>query len=155
MLFFGIVPAYKAGAYIRPTAGGSGPLVEAIGPQRLRRLSWVGASLFFLDAVLTIIISSISAADVLMLLFPEFAPYRILIAEFFAFFIMSVLVALGPRRAAPLFLLGGGAFTIFTSAHSSSPAQLCSSCAMTRLATVASRRGRPKRARFVSPVCAA
>ena len=36
MLFFGIVPAYKAGAYIRPTAGGSGPLVEAIGPQRLR-----------------------------------------------------------------------------------------------------------------------
>ena len=114
MLFFGIVPAYKAGAYIRPTAGGSGPLVEAIGPSRLRWLSWVGTSLFFLDAVLTIIISSISAADVLMLLFPEFAPYRILIAEFFAFFIMSVLVALGPKRAVPLFLLGGGAFTIFT-----------------------------------------
>ncbi len=114
MLFFGIVPAYKAGAYIRPTAGGSGPLVEAIGPSRLRWLSWVGTSLFFLDAVLTIIISSISAADVLMLLFPEFAPYRILIAECFAFFIMSVLVALGPKRAVPLFLLGGGAFTIFT-----------------------------------------
>ena len=49
-----------------------------------------------------------------MLLFPEFAPYRILIAEFFAFFIMSVLVALGPKHAVPLFLLGGGAFTIFT-----------------------------------------
>ncbi len=114
MLFFGIVPAYKAGAYIRPTAGGSGPLVEAIGPQRLRWLSWLGTSLFFLDAVLTIIISSISAADVLMLLFPEFAPYRILIAEIFAFFIMAVLVALGPKRAVPLFLLGGGAFTIFT-----------------------------------------
>ena len=114
MLFFGIVPAYKAGAYFRPTAGGSGPLVEAIGPPRLRWLSWAGTSLFFLDAVLTIIISSISAADVLMLLFPEFAPYRILIAELFAFFIMSVLVALGPKRAVPLFLLGGGAFTVFT-----------------------------------------
>ena len=83
------MPAYKAGAYIRPTAGGSGPLVEAIGPPRLCWLSWAGTSLFFLDAVLTIIISSISAADVLMLLFPEFAPYRILIAEVFAFFIMS------------------------------------------------------------------
>ncbi|MCY4538947.1 MAG: hypothetical protein OXE52_12070 [Chloroflexi bacterium] len=114
MLFLGIVPAYKAGAYIRPTAGGSGPLVEAIGPQRLRWLSWLGTSLFFLDAVLTIIISSISAADVLMLLFPEFAPYRILIAEIFAFFIMAVLVSVGPKRAVPLFLLGGGAFTIFT-----------------------------------------
>lgn len=114
MLFLGIVPAYKAGAYLRPNAGGSGPLVEAIGPERMRWLSWVGTSLFFLDAVLTIIISSISAADVLMLLFPEFAPYRILIAEFFAFFIMAVLVAVGPRRAVPLFLLGGGAFTIFT-----------------------------------------
>ncbi len=114
MLFLGIVPAYKAGAYLRPTAGGSGPLVEAIGPQRLRWLSWIGTSLFFLDAVLTIIISSISAADVLMLLFPEFAPYRILLAEIFAFFIMAVLVALGPKRAVPLFLLGGGAFTIFT-----------------------------------------
>ncbi len=114
MLFLGIVPAYKAGAYIRPTAGGSGPLVEAIGPPRLRWLSWVGTSLFFLDAVLTIIISSISAADVLMLLFPEFAPYRILIAEIFAFFIMSILVAVGPKRAVPLFLIGGGAFTIFT-----------------------------------------
>ncbi len=114
MLFLGIVPAYKAGAYIRPTAGGSGPLVEAIGPARLRWLSWLGTSLFFLDAALTIIISSISAADVLMLLFPEFAPYRILIAECFAFFIMAVLVAVGPKRAVPLFLLGGGAFTIFT-----------------------------------------
>ena len=114
MLFFGIVPAYKAGAYIRPTAGGSGPLVEAIGPKRMRWLSWVGTSLFFLDAVLTIIISSISAADVLMLLFPEFAAYRILIAEAFAFFIMAVLVSLGPKRSVPLFLLGGGAFTIFT-----------------------------------------
>lgn len=114
MLFLGIVPAYKAGAYLRPTAGGSGPLVEAIGPQRLRWLSWLGTSLFFLDAVLTIIISSISAADVLMLLFPEFAPYRILLAEIFAFFIMAVLVSLGPKRAVPLFLLGGGAFTIFT-----------------------------------------
>ena len=114
MLFFGVVPAYKAGAYIRPTAGGSGPLMEAIGPQKMRWASWVGTSLFFLDAVLTIIISSISAADVLMLLFPEFAPYRILIAEFFAFFIMAVLVAVGPKRAVPLFLLGGGAFTIFT-----------------------------------------
>jgi len=114
MLFLGIVPAYKAGAYLRPNAGGSGPLVEAIGPDRMRWLSWVGTSLFFLDAVLTIIISSISAADVLMLLFPEFAPYRILIAELFAFFIMAVLVAVGPKRAVPLFLLGGGAFTIFT-----------------------------------------
>lgn len=114
MLFLGIVPAYKAGAYLRPNAGGSGPLVEAIGPPRMRWLSWVGTSLFFLDAVLTIIISSISAADVLMLLFPEFAPYRILLAEFFAFFIMAVLVAVGPKRAVPLFLLGGGAFTIFT-----------------------------------------
>ena len=114
MLFWGIVPVYKAGAYIRPTAGGSGPLVEAIGPPRLLWLSWAGTSLFFLDAVLTIIISSISAADVLMLLFPEFAPYRILIAEVFAFFIMAVLVAVGPKRAVPLFLLGGGAFSIFT-----------------------------------------
>lgn len=114
MLFLGIVPAYKAGAYLRPNAGGSGPLVEAIGPSKMRWLSWVGTSLFFLDAALTIIISSISAADVLMLLFPEFAPYRILIAEIFAFFIMAVLVAVGPKRAVPLFLLGGGAFTIFT-----------------------------------------
>ena len=32
----------------------------------------------------------------------------------FAFFIMVVLVALGPKRAVPLFLIGGGAFTIFT-----------------------------------------
>lgn len=114
LLFFGIVPAYKAGAYLRPNAGGSGPLVEAIGPERMRWLSWIGTSLFFLDAVLTIIISSISAADVTMLILPELAPYRIALAEGFAFFIMAVLVALGPKRAVPLFLLGGGAFTIFT-----------------------------------------
>jgi hypothetical protein len=114
MLFFGIVPAYKAGAYLRPNAGGSGPLVEAIGPERLRWMSWVGTSLFFLDAILTIIISSISAADVTMLFLPEFTAYRILLAELYAFFIMAVLVSLGPKRAVPLFLLGGGAFTIFT-----------------------------------------
>lgn len=114
LLFLGIVPAYKAGAYIRPNAGGSGPLVEAIGPPKMRWLSWIGTSLFFLDAVLTIIISSISAADVTMLVLPELAPYRILLAEVFAFFIMVVLVALGPKRAVPLFLIGGGAFTIFT-----------------------------------------
>ncbi len=114
MLFLGIVPAYKAGAYLRPTAGGSGPLIESIGPHRARWLSWIGTSLFFMDAILTIIISSISAADVLMLLFPEWAAYRILLAECFAFFIMAVLVAIGPKRAVPLFLLGGGAFTIFT-----------------------------------------
>jgi hypothetical protein len=114
LLFLGIVPAYKAGAYLRPNAGGSGPLVEAIGPPRLRWLSWIGTSLFFLDAVLTIIISSISAADVTMLLYPELAPYRILLAEFFAFFIMGVLVLMGPKRAVPLFLIGGGAFTLFT-----------------------------------------
>jgi len=113
-LYLGIVPAYKAGAYLRPNAGGSGPLVEAIGPPRLRWLSWVGTSLFFMDAVLTIIISSISAADVTMLLFPELADYRIVLAELFAFFIMAVLVLLGPKRAVPIFLLGGGAFTIFT-----------------------------------------
>ncbi len=70
LLFFGVVPAYKAGAYLRPNAGGSGPLVEAIGPPKLRVLSWAGTSLFFLDAILTIIISAISAADVTMLLFP-------------------------------------------------------------------------------------
>ena len=114
LLFLGIVPAYKAGAYLRPNAGGSGPLVEAIGPAKLRWLSWVGTSLFFLDAVLTIIISSISAADVTMLLLPEMAPYRILLAESFAFFIMVVLVAMGPKRAVPIFLIGGGAFTLFT-----------------------------------------
>lgn len=114
LLFLGIVPAYKAGAYLRPNAGGSGPLVEAIGPPKMRWLSWVGTSLFFLDAILTIIISSISASDVTMLLLPELAPYRILLAELFAFFIMVVLVALGPKRAVPLFLIGGGAFTIFT-----------------------------------------
>lgn len=114
MLFFGVVPAYKAGAYLRPTAGGSGPLVEAIGPVRLHWLSWVGTSLFFLDAILTIIISSISAADVTMLILPELADYRILLAEIYALFIMAVLVSLGPRRAVPLFLIGGGAFTIFT-----------------------------------------
>lgn len=114
LLFLGIVPAYKAGAYLRPNAGGSGPLVEAIGPPKMRWLSWVGTSLFFLDAVLTIIISSISAADVTMLIYPEFAEYRIMLAEVYAFFIMVVLVALGPKRAVPLFLIGGGAFTIFT-----------------------------------------
>jgi len=114
LLFLGIVPAYKAGAYLRPNAGGSGPLVEAIGPARLRWLSWVGTSLFFLDAILTIIISSISAADVLMLIYPELAAYRIALAEFFAFFIMSILVAMGPKRAVPIFLIGGGAFTLFT-----------------------------------------
>ncbi len=112
--FFGVVPAYQAGAYLRPNAGGSGPLVEAIGPEKMRWLSWVGTSLFFLDAILTIIISSISASDVTMLVLPELAPYRILLAEFFAFFIMVVLVAMGPKRAVPLFLIGGGAFTIFT-----------------------------------------
>ena len=114
LLFLGIVPAYKAGAYLQPNAGGSGPLVEAIGPSWMRWLSWVGTSLFFLDAILTIIISSISAADVSMLVLPELAPYRILLAEAFAFFIMVVLVALGPKRAVPLFLIGGGLFTIFT-----------------------------------------
>ena len=114
LLFLGIVPAYKAGAYLRPNAGGSGPLVEAIGPEKMRWLSWVGTSLFFIDAVLTIIISSISASDVIMLLLPELAAYRIVLAELFAFFIMSILVAVGPKRAVPLFLIGGGAFTIFT-----------------------------------------
>ncbi|MCA9968825.1 MAG: hypothetical protein KC425_01355 [Anaerolineales bacterium] len=114
LLFFGIVPAYQAGAYLRPNAGGSGPLVEAIGPPRMRWLSWIGTSLFFLDAILTIIISSISAADVTMLVLPELAAYRILLAEVFAFFIMVVLVAMGPKRAVPLFLIGGGAFTLFT-----------------------------------------
>ena len=114
LLFFGIVPAYKAGAYLRPNAGGSGPLVEAIGPPRMRWLSWIGTSLFFVDAVLTIIISSISASDVIMLIFPEFVAYRIVFAQLFAFFIMAVLVAIGPRRAVPLFLIGGGAFTLFT-----------------------------------------
>ncbi len=114
LLFLGIVPAYKAGAYLRPNAGGSGPLVEAIGPAKMRWLSWIGSSLFFLDAVLTIIISSISASDVTMLILPELAPYRIVLAEIFAFFIMVVLVAMGPKRAVPLFLIGGGAFTLFT-----------------------------------------
>jgi hypothetical protein len=114
LLFFGVVPAYKAGAYLRPNAGGSGPMVEAIGPPKMRWLSWIGTSLFFIDAVLTIIISSISAADVTMLVLPELAPYRILLAETFAFAIMVALVLLGPKRAVPLFLLGGGAFTIFT-----------------------------------------
>jgi hypothetical protein len=114
LLFLGIVPAYKAGAYLRPNAGGSGPLVEAIGPPKMRWLSWIGSSLFFLDAILTIIISSISASDVTMLILPELAPYRIVLAEIFAFFIMVVLVAMGPKRAVPLFLIGGGAFTLFT-----------------------------------------
>ena len=36
---------------------------------------------------LTIIISSISASDVTMLILPELAPYRILLAEIYAFFI--------------------------------------------------------------------
>ena len=114
LLFLGIVPAYKAGSYLRPDAGGSGPMVEAIGPSWMRWLSWIGTSLFFLDAILTIIISSISAADVTMLVLPELASYRILLAEFFAFFIMTVLVAMGPKRAVPLFLIGGGTFTLFT-----------------------------------------
>lgn len=114
MLFFGVVPAYKAGAYLRPNAGGTGPLVEAIGPPRMRFLSWVGTSLFFIDAVLTIIISSISASDVTLLILPELAPWRILLAEVYAFFIMAVLTLVGPRRAVPLFLIGGGAFTLFT-----------------------------------------
>lgn len=114
MLFFGIVPAYKAGAYLKPNAGGSGPLVEAIGPARMRWLSWVGTSMFFIDAVLTIVISSIAATDATLLFLPELAPVRLYVAEIYAFFIMSVLVVAGPRRAVPLFMLGGGAFTIFT-----------------------------------------
>lgn len=114
MLFFGVVPSYKAAAYLRPNAGGSGPLVEAIGPEQIRWASWIGTSLFFLDAVLTIIISSISAADVTMLILPEWSDFRIFLAEGYAFFIMAVLVALGPKKAVPLFLIGGGAFTIFT-----------------------------------------
>ena len=36
------------------------------------------------------------------------------LAELFAFFIMVVLVALGPKKAVPIFLIGGGAFTLFT-----------------------------------------
>ena len=114
LLLLGIVPAYKAGAYLRPNAGGSGPLVEAIGPAKMRWLSWIGSSLFFLDAILTIIISSISASDVTMLILPELAAYRIALAEFYAFFIMVVLVSMGPKRAVPIFLIGGGAFTLFT-----------------------------------------
>jgi hypothetical protein len=114
LLFLGVVPAYKAAAYLRPDAGGSGPLVEAIGPANIRWASWVGTSLFFLDAILTIIISSISAADVTMLILPEWSNFRIFLAELYAIFIMGVLVLLGPKRAVPLFLLGGGAFTIFT-----------------------------------------
>lgn len=114
LLFVGVVPSYKAASYLSPDTGGSGPLVEAIGPSWLRRASWIGTSLFFLDAILTIIISSISAADVLMLITPEWSEYRILLAEVFAFFIMVVLVSMGPKRAVPLFLLGGGAFTLFT-----------------------------------------
>lgn len=114
MLFFGVVPAYKAAAYLRPDTGGSGPLVESAGPSWLRWASWVGTSLFFMDAILTIIISSISAADVTLLVLPELAPFRIIMAEVYAFFIMAWLVALGPKRAVPIFLLGGSAFTIFT-----------------------------------------
>src|SRR5690606_5677531 len=89
MLFLGVVPTYKAAAYLRPDAGGSGPLVEAIGPEKLRWASWVGTSLFFLDAILTIIISSISAADVTMLILPEWSDFRIFLAEIYAFFIMT------------------------------------------------------------------
>ncbi len=114
MLLFGVVPAYKAAAYLRPDTGGSGPLVESAGPDWLRWASWVGTSLFFLDAILTIIISSISAADVTLLLLPELASFRIVMAEVYAFFIMAWLIALGPKRAVPIFLLGGSAFTIFT-----------------------------------------
>jgi hypothetical protein len=114
MLYLGVVPAYKGAAYLRPNSGGSGPLVEAIGPNWLRPASWVGTSLFFLDAVFTIIISSISASDVIMLILPELAAFRLMLAEAFAFFIMAVLVLMGPQRAVPLFLIGGGAFTIFT-----------------------------------------
>ncbi|MCI0711273.1 MAG: hypothetical protein L0154_14040 [Chloroflexi bacterium] len=114
MLFLGVVPAYKAASYLRPNAGGSGPLVEAIGPPQLRWASWVGTSLFFIDAILTIIISSLSASDVTMLILPELSDFRILLSEIYAFFIMAVLVALGPRRAVPLFLIGGAAFTVFT-----------------------------------------
>lgn len=114
LLFFGVVPAYKAGSYLRPNAGGSGPLVEAIGPPKMRWLSWIGTSLFFIDAILTIIISSISASDVTMLVLPELAAYRIILAEAYAFAIMVALVLLGPKRAVPLFLLGGGTFTLFT-----------------------------------------
>ena len=114
MLFFGVLPAYKAGAYLSPNTGGSGPLVDAIGPPRLSWLSWVGSSMFFIDAVLTIIISSIAATDATLLLLPEFAPWRLLLAEAYAAFIMLLLVSLGPKRAVHLFLLGGGAFTVFT-----------------------------------------
>ncbi len=114
MLFFGIVPAYKAGAYLKPNAGGSGPLVEAIGPARMRSLSWVGTSMFFIDAILTIVISSIAATDATLLFLPELAPVRLYVAEIYAFFIMAVLVIAGPQRAVPLFMLGGGAFTVFT-----------------------------------------
>jgi len=114
MLFFGVVPAYKGAAYLRPNAGGSGPLVEAIGPPRFRWASWFGTSLFFIDAILTIIISSLSAADVTMLFLPQLADFRIFVAQLYAFFIMAVLISLGPKRAVPLFLLGGATFTIFT-----------------------------------------
>ena len=114
MLFFGVVPAYKAGAYLSPNTGGSGPLVDAIGPPGLSWLSWIGSSMFFIDAVLTIIISSIAATDATLLLLPEIAPWRLLLAETYAASIMLLLVSLGPKRAVPLFLLGGGAFTVFT-----------------------------------------
>ena len=114
MLFFGIVPAYKAGAYLKPNAGGSGPLVEAVGPEKMRWLSWIGTSMFFIDAVLTIIISSIAATDATLLVLPELAGVRVIVAEIYAFFIMSLLVIAGPKRAVPVFLLGGGAFTVFT-----------------------------------------
>ena len=114
LLLIGIVPSHKAGAYLKPNVGAGGPLVEAIAPPRMRFLSWIGTSMFFIDAVLTIIISSISASDVTLLILPELAPWRVILAEFYAFFIMAVLVAVGPQKAVPLFLVGGGAFTIFT-----------------------------------------
>ena len=90
LLFFGIVPAYKAGAYLRPNAGGSGPMVEAIGPPWLRWLPWVGISLFFLYAILTIIINSIAAADVTMLVLPELVPPRHILVVFYAFVMLAV-----------------------------------------------------------------
>ena len=49
-----------------------------------------------------------------LLVLPELADYRIILAEAFAFAIMVALVLLGPKRAVPLFLLGGGTFTLFT-----------------------------------------
>ena len=62
-LFLGIVPAYKAGAYLRPNAGGSGPLVEAIGPPRMRWLSWIGTSLFFYVPLAVICLYSLTRQE--------------------------------------------------------------------------------------------